>query len=76
VHFDADVLDDELMPAVDYRQKDGLQLTEAQQALYMALSLPQVRGMSVSIYNPKLDVDGSAGVALKKVLAGPLAKFA
>jgi arginase len=59
IHFDADVLDDAVMPAVDYRLPDGLTWGEAETALTIALARGSVIGMDVTIFNPSLDPDGS-----------------
>ncbi len=55
IHLDADVLNDEVMPAVDYRMPDGLWPEELESALRLALSSPRVVGMDITIYNPSLD---------------------
>ncbi len=55
IHLDADVLNDEVMPAVDYRMPDGLWPEELTAALAVALASPLAVGMDVTIYNPKLD---------------------
>jgi arginase len=59
VHFDVDVLDDAIMPAVDYRYEGGLSWDEAAQLLQGLLSRPGARGLEVTIFNPDLDPDGS-----------------
>ena len=71
-HVDADVLDDDLMPAVDYRMPDGLTAEEIKTTLQTALESGKVMGLEVTIYNPKLDADGSAGRALTALLAEAL----
>jgi arginase len=58
VHFDADVLDDGVMPAVDYRLPGGLSWVEIEEVLGAALAHPRVVGMEITIFNPKLDFDG------------------
>ena len=55
IHLDADVLDDEVMPAVDYRMPDGLQPWDLVEVLEVLLASPGVAGMEVTIYNPALD---------------------
>jgi arginase len=59
VHLDADVLNDDVMPAVDYRMEDGLDLSELSKVLRILISSQYAVGMSITILNPKLDVDGS-----------------
>lgn len=55
VHLDADVIDDDEMPAVDYRTPGGLCFEELRRVLAAALSTGRTAGMSVSIFNPRLD---------------------
>lgn len=55
IHLDADVLDDEVMPAVDYRMPDGLRPEELSEALAVVLASPLAVGMEVTIYNPAFD---------------------
>jgi arginase len=69
VHVDADVLDDAVMPAVDYRQPGGLSPDELATVLAVAMATGRVAGVEVTIYNPALDPDGTAGAALTDVLA-------
>lgn len=59
MHFDVDVLDDAIMPAVDYRHEGGLSWDEAAQLLQGLLSRPGACGLEVTIYNPNLDSDRS-----------------
>jgi arginase len=72
VHVDADVLDDAIMPAVDYRQPGGLSAHELQHTLATALATGMAVGVEVTIYNPRLDDDGLAGRTLARVLADAL----
>ena len=59
MHLDVDVLDDAIMPAVDYRHPGGLSWDEAAQLLQGLLGSPGTRGLDVTIFNPNLDPDGS-----------------
>lgn len=59
IHFDADVLDDVIMPAVDYRIPDGLTWQEIETVLRTALGSGRAVGMEITIFNPTLDGDGS-----------------
>jgi arginase len=72
VHFDVDALDDAVMPAVDYRQPDGLSWHEARRILTAAVRSGRAVGMDVTIFNPKLDPDGRLAGALVDLLAGTL----
>jgi arginase len=72
IHFDADCLDDDVMPAVDYRLRGGLSWEEMIVVLQTALASGQAVGMEVTIYNPALDTDGAAGRGLVDALAQAL----
>jgi arginase len=58
LHIDVDVLDDELMPAVDSRSPDGLSYEEFNQLLYLLLSSPKATGLELTILDPDLDPGG------------------
>jgi arginase len=58
VHLDVDVLDDAVMPAVDYRLPGGLTWAELETVLRTAISDGQAVGLDVTIFNPHLDSDG------------------
>jgi arginase len=73
IHLDADCLDDAVMPAVDFRVPDGLSWDELAKTLEIILASEKAVGLEVTIYNPSLDKDGSAGRGLVEVLAGALA---
>jgi arginase len=68
IHFDADVLDDAIMPAVDYRLPGGLTWAEIEEVLSAALAHPKVVGMEITIFNPRLDADRNALSALVDML--------
>ena len=76
IHLDADCLDDALMPAVDFRVPDGLSWGELDIALRLALASGKAAGLEITIYNPRLDADGSAGRGLVDVLAAALGSAA
>jgi arginase len=69
VHVDADVLDDAVMPAVDYRHPGGLTADELATILAAVMATGRVAGVEVTIYNPALDPAGTAGAALTGALA-------
>lgn len=58
IHFDVDVLADEIMPAVDYRIPGGLSFEEAVTVLRTLRKSPKAIGLTITIFNPKLDSDG------------------
>jgi arginase len=76
VHFDADSLSDDIMPAVDYRQGDGLSALDVTAVLRAALASGRAVGLEVTVYNPALDADGSAGRELTRILVSGLASSA
>jgi arginase len=72
VHLDADCLDDKIMPAVEYRLTGGLSPDELKTVLRIALDSGKAVGLEVTIYNPDLDDNGSAGRLLADLLAEAL----
>ncbi len=58
IHLDLDVLDDAVMPAVDYRMPDGLSWQELETVLSAALRSGKALGLDITILNPDLDRDG------------------
>jgi arginase len=60
IHLDADVLDDLIMPAVDYRLGGGgLCFSELTELLKTLVDSGRAVGMDITIFNPLLDLDGS-----------------
>ena len=60
IHLDADVLDDLIMPAVDYRLGGGgLSFSELSELLKILVGSDRAVGMDITIFNPLLDLDGS-----------------
>jgi arginase len=59
IHIDADVLDDSIMPAVDYRLNGGLSFCELSELLKIIFASGRSVGMDVTIFNPNFDSDGS-----------------
>ena len=57
IHLDVDVLDDELMPAVDSREKGGLSYAELRAILNTLLASPKAAGIEITILDPDLDPD-------------------
>ena len=68
IHLDVDVLEDTIMPAVDYRMPNGLSWIELVACLKTATSSGRAIGIQVTIYNPKLDPELSAGSSLVDAL--------
>ncbi|MFE3451727.1 arginase family protein [Nonomuraea sp. NPDC059194] len=73
VHVDADVLDDELMPAVDYRLPGGFTRREFAVLAGTLLADERAAGLDVTIYNPALDPDRRAQHNLAGCLADAFA---
>ena len=72
IHLDADVLDDAIMPAVDYRMPDGISWQELEAVLRLAVASGRAVGLEVTIYNPRLDPDGEAGRGLVRGIGNAL----
>jgi arginase len=66
------VLDDAVMPAVDFRIAGGFSWAELATTLRIALASDRAIGLEVAIYNPRLDPDGAAGRGLVDLLAAAL----
>jgi arginase len=73
IHVDADVLDDAIMPAVDYRLPGGLSWDELTTAMRVAFESRRAAGLEVTIYNPKLDPTGACARGLTNAIAAALA---
>ena len=74
IHLDADVLDDAIMPAVDYRMPGGLQFEEVSAVLRRLVRSGRAVGLSLTIFNPLLDHDGTLAQALVECLVAGLAQ--
>jgi len=59
IHLDADILDDAIMPAVDYRLPGGLGAAELSMILRALLESDKAVGIEITVFNPALDRDGS-----------------
>ncbi len=69
LHFDADVLDDRVMAAVDARQPEGMTADEAVRLLRAAVSSGRCRGLQLSNYDPERDPGLACGRVLVDILA-------
>lgn len=69
MHLDVDVLDDALMPAVDYRHPGGITWEEAAQILGGLLASDSARSLEITIFNPRLDPDGGIARRLSDLIA-------
>ncbi len=59
IHLDADVLDNELMPAVDSPQPGGLSYPELRALLQPLVQSPRAAGLELTILDPRLDPTGA-----------------
>ena len=58
IHLDVDILDDNIMPAVDSREPGGLSYEELETILESLLKNKLCVGMEITILDPDLDPDG------------------
>ena len=58
LHLDLDVLDQDVLPAVDYQMPNGLSWDEVAHLIRPLLQSPALIGLDVTIFNPVLDPDG------------------
>src|SRR6266487_1430903 len=70
IHFDADVLDNKIMPCVDSPQEDGLSYEELEAVLNPLFRSEYFTGIDVTIYDPTLDKDAFFGKQFANQLAG------
>jgi arginase len=72
IHLDADVLDNAIMPAVDYPLPGGgLQWDELSTLLKALMASGQAKGITITIFNPNLDPDGSIAIKFtRSIIAG------
>ncbi|MEU8706418.1 arginase family protein [Streptomyces sp. NPDC048565] len=73
VHLDADVLDPSVMPAVDSPDDGGLFPGELATLLRILVGSRSCVGLNVTIYDPDLDPDGTAGALLTDLVVGAFA---
>lgn len=69
LHFDVDVLDDAIMPAVDSRQPDGMTFEEMEQVIRLLRKSGLLTGIQITIFDPDLDPTGSTLETLSARLA-------
>lgn len=72
IHLDVDVLDDAIMPAVDYHLPDGLTWEELTTVLRTAVASDHATGLDITIFNPTLDPDGGVARSLVDALVAGL----
>jgi arginase len=69
MHLDADVVADDLMPAVDYRLRGGFSWAELSALLQAVQATGRLIGLDVTILNPDLDPEGEAARGLVGALS-------
>jgi arginase len=74
VHFDVDVLDPTVMPAVDSPLPDGLSTAEVKALLEPLVKDPAALGLQLTIYDPTLDPQRHAARLLVDLLAEALGR--
>jgi arginase len=72
IHVDADVLDPELLPAVDSPTPGGLGLEELAELVRPLVRHPGAIGLELTIYDPALDPDRSGAARLAGLLVEAL----
>lgn len=74
MHLDANVLDPSVMPAVDSPDPDGLLPDELVALLRPLLASPHCVGLNITIYDPDLDPEGTAGALLTDTVVAAFAE--
>ncbi|PRX49380.1 arginase [Prauserella shujinwangii] len=75
VHLDVDIVDGELLPAVDSPEPGGLTWDELTAVLRPLLAVPRAAGLNVGIYDPDLDPTGTGARELVEVLAAAVSRW-
>jgi arginase len=74
LHVDLDILDQEVLPAVSYRQPGGLDWDELERLLRPLASDPRLAGASVADLNPDLDASGHHAAQVARFLTDALSQ--
>lgn len=69
IHLDVDVLDQTLMPAVDSPGSPGIPTEDLLSIMAPFVVNPLCRGMTVTVFDPDLDPDGSLAGTIVELLA-------
>ena len=72
VHLDADILDAEIMPAVDSPDQGGIGHDELRALLAPLVASPACAGVEVTVFDPDLDPDGRLAAQLTGTLVAAL----
>jgi arginase len=68
IHLDVDVLNDQLMPAVDSRMEDGIDYENLREILQSLVNSPLCFGMEITVLDPDYDENGTYTKAFVKNL--------
>ena len=74
IHLDVDVLDPELMPAVDSPTPGGLDIDELVTTLGILLASPRSVGLDVTVFDPDLDPEGTLAGRLTDTLVAAFSR--
>ncbi|MER5893507.1 arginase family protein [Streptomyces sp. NPDC001876] len=74
VHLDADVLDPSVMPAVDSPDDGGLLPDELGTLLRILVRSPRCAGLNITVYDPDLDPEATAGALLTDLVVAAFAE--
>lgn len=69
LHFDVDVLDQDVFPATDYLMPGGMTWDELRAVITPLLASPALVGASLACYNPEKDPDRACGRSLVAALS-------
>jgi arginase len=75
VHFDVDVLDPSVMPAVDAPDPGGIAYPELEQLLRGLLSSPDCLGLELTVFDPDFDVEGVYAADIVNTLVNALSQL-
>ncbi len=68
LHFDTDSLADEINPAVEYHLPGGLSFEQTAYLINQLLHTGNMAGISVTIFNPRMDPDGHIAKNITQML--------
>ena len=73
IHLDVDVLNNDIMPAVDSPQPGGLGYNELIETLQLLLASEKAVGLDITIFDPELDPDGRLAAQLTNAIVASFA---
>ncbi len=72
VHIDVDVLDPDVMPAVDAPDPGGIAFTELEQLIAGLVASPECLGLELTVFDPDHDPDGAYAREIVETIVGGL----